>query len=405
MDLDGSGNGSMGMKANMTNEELESMIREDVWKGTNHTHLPIDILRNLKVNVDMDDRVGYLGSGLWRQVWRLYPRIQHHTNINIDTSALSSKGEDAVLKIMKSEHDVNPRNFDRHRRDALVMERLTSNPHVVSGYGFCGNTVLTEFAGVTLDDFLKSEAGKIRSKGGKKDRDDKKDKSNFAAGDKADGLPQTHMEHSAKWKNVHEEVTQQSTLPAPERYSQTNPLHKIELALDVMRGLEVMHKHHMVHADIQSKQFLMDPVHGIKLNDFNRCRLLPKHTTTGGRCKVKIPSAPGGNRSPEEYEKQKVDTKIDIFSAGNVLFYILTGAEPWGKGAMKLDIQRNVKKGKLPEIKEEFLKPGTVDAAISKIVVHAFAFKPEDRWNATEIIRELQRIKEEHSSDRILEVK
>jgi len=273
-------------------------------------------------------RMGYVGSGLWRQVWKVQPRF---------------RDENAVLKVMKKEHDVNPRNFDRHRRDALVMERLTSSPHVVSIYGLCGNTVLTEYAGVTLDDFLYE---------------------------------------GAKYENT-------------EKYDRDTPTGKIELALDVMKGLKAMHDRDIVHADIQSKQFLLDPTDGVKVNDFNRCRFLPKHDKTGDVCKVKIPSAPGGQRSPEEYEMQKIDTKIDVFSAGNILYGILTGHKPWDED-MNKDMQRNVMKGIKPKIDEQFRIPGTADAALAEIVLKAYEFDPDDRWSATQIVDELEKVLKEH---------
>jgi hypothetical protein len=75
--------------------------------------------------------VGYIGSGLWRSVYAVDPRQSVMPNQSV------------VIKIMKDEHEVNTRNFDRHRRDALTMERLTWSPHIVDIYGFCGNTVLT----------------------------------------------------------------------------------------------------------------------------------------------------------------------------------------------------------------------------------------------------------------------
>ena len=62
---------------------------------------------------------------------------------------------------------------------------------------------------------------------------------------------------------------------------------------------------------------------------------------------------------------QKIDSKIDIFSTGNVLFNILTGEEPWGRDVMRMDIQRNVKKGVHPSISDDFRKPGTIDAEIA----------------------------------------
>jgi hypothetical protein len=76
-------------------------------------------------------RVGYIGSGLWRSVHAVDPRQAVMPNQSV------------VIKIMKDEHDVNTRNFERHRRDALTMERLASSPHIVDIYAFCGNTVLT----------------------------------------------------------------------------------------------------------------------------------------------------------------------------------------------------------------------------------------------------------------------
>ena len=44
------------------------------------------------------------------------------------------------------EHEYDTRNFDRHRRDALAMERLTKYKSVVDMYGFCGDSALSDFA-------------------------------------------------------------------------------------------------------------------------------------------------------------------------------------------------------------------------------------------------------------------
>ena len=44
--------------------------------------------------------------------------------------------------------------FERHRKDGLVMERLTASPYIVSAYGYCGNSVLTEYITTPLDDLV-----------------------------------------------------------------------------------------------------------------------------------------------------------------------------------------------------------------------------------------------------------
>lgn len=36
--------------------------------------------------------------------------------------------------------------YENNRIDAVVLERLTASPHVINVFGFCGHSVLTEFA-------------------------------------------------------------------------------------------------------------------------------------------------------------------------------------------------------------------------------------------------------------------
>ena len=43
-------------------------------------------------------------------------------------------------------HNFEEAHFEHDRVDALAMERLTASRHVINIYGFCGHTVITEFA-------------------------------------------------------------------------------------------------------------------------------------------------------------------------------------------------------------------------------------------------------------------
>lgn len=43
-------------------------------------------------------------------------------------------------------HNFEDAHFEHDRVDAVAMERLTSSPHVINAFGFCGHSVLTEFA-------------------------------------------------------------------------------------------------------------------------------------------------------------------------------------------------------------------------------------------------------------------
>lgn len=78
-----------------------------------------------------DEPVRLIGNGYYRDVWTVREELTH---------------DKRVLKTLRYEHDFTERNYDRHRRDALAMERLTKSSHVVDIYGYCSSSGLFEFA-------------------------------------------------------------------------------------------------------------------------------------------------------------------------------------------------------------------------------------------------------------------
>lgn len=95
-------------------------------------HLMEQDLTNLYRGGDnrQESYVQYLASGYWRDVWALQNEAHENT----------------VVKTMRYEHDYTPRNLDRHRRDAVAMERLTASTNIIDIYAFCGNSGIFEFA-------------------------------------------------------------------------------------------------------------------------------------------------------------------------------------------------------------------------------------------------------------------
>ena len=51
-----------------------------------------------------------------------------------------------VLKTLKLQHNFEEAHFEHDRVDAVAMERLTGSPHVIDIFGFCGHSVMTEYA-------------------------------------------------------------------------------------------------------------------------------------------------------------------------------------------------------------------------------------------------------------------
>lgn len=107
-------------------------------------------------------------------------------------------------------------------------------------------------------------------------------------------------------------------------------------------------------------------------------------------------SAPGANRSPEEYELLRIDEKIDIYSVANVLYGILTGTKPY-ENKLRREITKYVMSGKRPEIDPSFRKSGTVDGVLVEIIENAYSLNPEKRWGASTIVQKLESLQDKSS--------
>lgn len=301
---------------------------------------------------------GYVGSGLWRDVWKVDPRAEAASDDGENSHQDNDIVPPAVLKVMKQEHPYDFRNYDRHRRDALVMERLSSSEYVVDIYGYCANSVLSEYVGRTLDDLIYEDNRR---------KDDEED------GDDLDSI---------------------GFIESVPELTRDTPVGRIRLALDVFKGISHLHDipgGPIIHADLQAKQFLIDPsTQTVRINDFNRCRFVPRKDgdPSGEMCPVKIPSAPGVNRSPEEYGQLRLTEKIDVFSAGNILYGILTGHRHWATSSKRV-IKKAVMSGQKPAIPDKFLQEPS-DKALAELMDRAYEKKSKRRISAREMVEELE---------------
>ena len=203
-------------------------------------------------------KVRLIANGYWRDVWRVIEQQQQQDEeeeeSGSDTSLQGNYGP-VVLKTIRYEHEYDERNYDRHRRDAVAMERLTSSRYVVDIYAFCGNSGLFQYAdGGSLEDYIY-------------DVDEEQDGS-------GGGL------------------------------SQWNSRHKLMIAHQLASGLSDVHNFAnkdgipaIAHTDITAGQFVFigdGHSKGIfKLNDFNRCRFLLWNEKQNKPCGFYVGSNPG----------------------------------------------------------------------------------------------------------------
>jgi serine/threonine protein kinase len=225
-----------------------------------------------------------------------------------------------------------------------VLERLTASPHVINVFGFCGNSVLTEFAdGKRLGEL----ADKSRNEYGARLR---------IARDIATGLRDVHT--------IDYENSQNATF---------------------------------VHMDINPANVVS--IGGtLKLNDFNIGVPRLWNTTSNKPCGIPTQYPNPQWRSPEEAAgSNQLTEKIDVFSLGHIMFRLICGHEPWHKlepgGILpsKDILSDKVKRGILPTIPAEILNSKDPEiAAIRNAMMKCYTFDPEKRPSAREIADNLQ---------------
>lgn len=78
-------------------------------------------------------RVHLIGNGYYRDVWTVRQEGLNEVSY-------------IVVKTLRYAQDYTLRNYDRHTRDAIVMDRLSKSQHILDIYGYCGNSGLFEYA-------------------------------------------------------------------------------------------------------------------------------------------------------------------------------------------------------------------------------------------------------------------
>jgi serine/threonine protein kinase len=288
-------------------------------------HVMEQDLTQLELDSSGEPYVKLLANGYWRDVWKL-----------------QSGTEKMVLKTLRYEHDFKPRNYDRHRRDAVAMEQLTSSTWVMGIYGFCGNSGIFEFAdGGSLEDSL------------------------FA-----------------------DDTTQ-------EKWS---PSEKLVVAYQVASGLAAVHDHPkegvaaIAHTDITPGQYVyVGSAGAYKLNDFNRCRFISWDSEKNEACPFEVGNNPGIFRSPEEYAYKAETEKVDVYSMGNIFYSILTGLLPFEEEKDTKKVPSLVKGGGRPPISSNVLNStDPFDQVLLNATYRCWVQDPMERASAREIQRYLE---------------
>ncbi|HWZ27634.1 MAG TPA: protein kinase [Gemmatimonadales bacterium] len=156
----------------------------------------------------------------------------------------------------------------------------------------------------------------------------------------------------------------------------------LAIGSQLAESLGVAHATGVIHRDIKPQNLLLDPEGVLKVMDFGVARLArasaARHTQAG-----LIVGTPA-YMSPEQLTGEEVDARSDLYSAGVVLFELLTGRLPLD-GATVMALFAKV-------LSEDPPRPSTVVAgvppALDELIAQLLAKRPEDRVESAAILHE-----------------
>ena len=152
------------------------------------------------------------------------------------------------------------------------------------------------------------------------------------------------------------------------------PERALEISAGVLAALDYAHRHGIVHRDIKPANVMLTRTGDVKVMDFGIARAM---NDTGNT--MTATSAVMGTAqylSPEQARGEVVDARSDLYSAGVLLYELLTGRPPFtGDSPVSVAYQH---------VSEMPVPPSQVDPGVSPeidaVVLHALAKRTDDRY-------------------------
>ena len=172
------------------------------------------------------------------------------------------------------------------------------------------------------------------------------------------------------------------------RLRRTRPLpldEALTISADLLRGLAYAHSKGIIHRDVKPANILLTSEGRAKIADFGVAR--PLHSSlTATRSLVGTPNY----MSPEQVRTTPVSPRSDLFSAGAVMYEMLTGMKPFAAPELS-GILYNVVNLVPPRVTDT--NPSVPDA-IARIVAKLLAKNPVERYaTADEALAELENVR------------
>lgn len=169
---------------------------------------------------------------------------------------------------------------------------------------------------------------------------------------------------------------------------QFSPAGAVQIVLDVLTALGHAHDQKIIHRDVKPENILMDAAGVVKLTDFGIAKMLDAEVDNGTQVMGHSIGTPR-YMSPEQVCGKVVDERSDVFSAGVLLYELLTATVPFD-GAHHMAIASQILHESPPPPSS---RVADVPEALDAVLYTALAKAPPERFQtAADFRAELARI-------------
>ena len=149
-------------------------------------------------------------------------------------------------------------------------------------------------------------------------------------------------------------------------------------ASQVAVGLNVAHRHNIIHGDIKPANILITTESRTKLTDFGMARLASHETSD-----TSLLGTPA-YWCPEQIMGRPQDAKSDIFSLGVVLYEMLTGISPFAAESLQKVCNHVLSSTPLPASRVN----ASIPAGLDEVLAACLAKDPKQRFATAEALAE-----------------